>query len=202
MKVLLVDDHLMVIEALGQMLGKSLPSVRVSTANDRLAALNFLKNNRDCRAVVCDLSFHGKMEGYLLVKELAERYPHLPVVVLSMHAEIAFVRKAFAEGALGYVLKTDSPEEICKAIEAVMKGEKYLSSSLKEKEVFAAGAPPSQSLSAREQEIAQLVRAGASSKVIGEKLKISPRTVEVHRRNIMKKLNVHNTAQLVAVLGG
>jgi DNA-binding NarL/FixJ family response regulator len=201
MKVLLVDDHLMVIEALGQLLAQRLPYVKISTAIDENAALGFLKLNRDCGAVVSDLSFRGKMEGYHLVKEITERHPQLPVVVLSMHAEAAFVRKAFAEGALGYVLKTDSPEEICRAIEAVVKGEKFLSSALNEKDVFGGSVAPHE-LSAREQEIAQLVRAGASSKAIGEKLKISPRTVEVHRRNIMKKLNVHNTAQLVAMLGG
>lgn len=199
MKILLVDDHVMIIEALAQMVRKYFPRAQISTAADRAAALNFLAANEDCDALVSDLSFHGKMDGYALVKEVSSKYPEMGVIVLSMHDEHAFVRKALVEGARGYIVKTDPPEEICRAIESVVAGKTYLSSSLNAKKIGELE-PSAQELSAREQEIAQLVKRGASSKVIGEKLSISPRTVEVHRRNLMRKLEVHNTAQLVALL--
>lgn len=199
MKILLVDDHQMIIEALAQFVGQHFSQAKITTVTDRTAAMNFLKANRDCRVLVTDLSFHGKMEGYALLAEATEKYPHLATVVLSMHTEVAFLRKAITEGAVAYIVKTDPPQEICRAIESALRGERYLSSSLSlhSKSVEADGG---NQLSPREREIAQLVRSGASSKTIGEQLKISARTVEVHRRNIMKKLNVHNAAQLVAAL--
>lgn len=199
MKVLLVDDHLMIIEALAQLLSRRYPKFRVHTATSKDEALAFLKANSDCRMVVSDLSFHGKMEGYSLVNEISEKFPSVSAIVLSMHSEQAFVRKAMAEGARGYILKTESPEEIGLAIEKAAGGETYLSPSLRSANE-GRNASAHHDLSARELEIARLVRSGASSKVIGEKLDISPRTVEVHRRNIMKKLQVSNTAQLVAAL--
>jgi DNA-binding NarL/FixJ family response regulator len=197
MNVLLIDDHQLVLEALAELINRKVETLKVFKASAKEEALQMLNSLQDLGAVICDLNFGGKLEGFSILRQVIENNPSLPCVVLSMHSEEALIGKALSLGARGFVVKNDPPEEIFAAIQSVLLGETYLSKSAREAS-RASGLPVA--LSVREQEIAELVATGSSSKVIGERLGISHRTVEVHRQNIMKKLNVQNAAQLVNVL--
>jgi DNA-binding NarL/FixJ family response regulator len=125
------------------------------------------------------------------------------VVLLTMHAEVAFVRRAFDAGASGYVLKHSAPDELIAAIRAALTGKTFVTPTLAGELMHdATGAPggpsdPVAMLTPRQREILQLVAEGRSAKEIGAALNIATRTVEFHKYRIMEALNLHNTAGLV-----
>jgi DNA-binding NarL/FixJ family response regulator len=126
------------------------------------------------------------------------------VVILSMHAHEAYVLEALLAGAAGYVLKESSSDELVQAIRAVTAGQQYLSPPLSEEALGAysrrtGSLPPDpyHTLTAREREVLQLTAEGHSGTDVAERLFISPRTVETHRANLMRKLKVRNQKELI-----
>ena len=196
MKLLIVDDHRLVVEALAALLKKEFPAATVDctfSAADASQAFRL----RDWDVLLCDLNMDGRIQGFSVVTEALKIHPAIKVIMLSMHSERAFVRRALSVGAHAYVVKTEAPEKIFEAIHSVCAGQQYLSPSVATLDMSKDVVSP---LTTRELEVALLVVQGDSSKDIAKRLTISVRTVEVHRRSLMNKLDVNNVAQLVSAL--
>lgn len=144
--------------------------------------------------------------GLNTIEYLAQQYPDIPILVLSRKADEAYVTEALQAGAVGYALKDLSPEELTEAVRIVAGGRRYLSPIFSERAIEAyinnrqAGVEALSSLDMltdREREVFKLVVDGNRSREIAEKLYISPRTVETHRANMMRKLGLRNQADLL-----
>jgi two-component system, NarL family, nitrate/nitrite response regulator NarL len=191
-RLMLVDDHPLVRDGLRARLA-SVPGLAVvAEAGSADAALEIAPRAAP-DLVLMDIGLRGA-NGIEATRRLRALLPALHVVVLSMHDNAEYVREALQAGAGGYVLKDSPAEEIVEAIHAVMAGGQYLSAG-----VFAA--PPRErgddSLTPRELEVLALIAEGLSSKDIGERLAMGVRTVETHRTNLRRKLDLASAAALV-----
>jgi DNA-binding NarL/FixJ family response regulator len=196
-KVGLVEDHHLVREGLRLVLAGARGIEVVGEASDGLEAFELLdRANPD--VMIVDLSL-GDGDGVPVIRALAARRPGLRVVVLSMHRDAETVRQALLAGATGYVAKGAHSMELVDAIRAVMRGERYLHSSVTAAIVddslrwLRAGSP----LSAREREILALIATGQSAVNVGRILGISPHTVRRHVANLSAKLHVRGTPALI-----
>jgi len=201
-RVLLVDDHPIVRDGLARMIA-SQPDLSVSgEAGGAEEALRLVAEDPPDLAVV-DLFLEG-MSGLDLIKVLRERFPALPVLVLSMHDETVYAERVLRAGARGYVMKQVASRTILEAIRTVLRGEVFLSDKLAAgPEGSAAGEPDAGTrdaaivrLSDREREIFALMGQGLTRQAIVEQLGISAKTVETHRANMKYKLNLRSTAEL------
>lgn len=198
-RVLLADDHRMLREALHLLLqDQSDLEVVAQTGNgldvSRLA-------HETLPHVVCmDIQMPG-MDGIDATRALLATLPSTKVVALSAHAEPRYVLDMLGAGASAYVTKGEASDELLRAIRAVLLGRTYLCPDVAGVVASAAaghgrGAVPNVVLGARERQVLKLVAEGHTSHTIGEKLFIAASTVEVHRRNIMRKLDLHSVAEL------
>lgn len=153
--------------------------------------------------LVLDLVMPG-LNGLEIARRLTRSVPHTRIIMLSMHANEAYVIEALRNGASGYVLKGSEARELVRSIRAVLDGRRYLSPPLSENAIAmyaekAAGAPldPYETLSTREREVLQLAAEGHTSPEIAGRLSISARTVEAHRGNLMRKLGLRTQTDLV-----
>jgi len=191
-RVLVVDDHPMVAEGIQSILESYDDIDVVGTLGDGAAVIEEL----DALApdvVLMDLNM-PRMGGLTATEMVLERRPSTRVLVLSMHDSPEYVASALQHGAMGYVLKDVPTEEIKTAIDAVMRGERYLctgaSVALSPKE------DSTEPLTNREQTILLQLAQGKSNKEVALALDISVRTVETHRKNIKRKLGIASTAGL------
>src|SRR6185503_12598730 len=136
-----------------------------------------------------------KLSGLEVLRQVRQRFPQVRVVVLSMHANETYVLEAFNRGACGYILKDSSFTEVIKAVREVTSGRRFLSGSLSQQTIDAylekaktEPSDPYETLTVREREILQMTAESLTSAEVGRRLFISPRTVEVHRQNAMRKL--------------
>lgn len=201
-RILLVDDHALVREGIRNSLA-NLEHIEVAgEARDGREALNFLKNN--CLdLVIMDISMPG-MGGVEATQLIVEKYPEVNVLILSMHNEESRIREALQAGALGYILKNTSMKELLQAIETVAEGETYFTPEVSRKIMNQLvkgkdGYEKNQMvrLTKRETEILKLISEEFTNQEIADKLFISHRTVDTHRRNLIQKLHAKNTAGLV-----
>jgi DNA-binding NarL/FixJ family response regulator len=142
------------------------------------------------------------VSGFDITKLIRKHAPESNIIGVSMHTMPVYARKMLQLGAMGYVTKNSSKEEMVSAIMEVSNGRKYVCEEVKnilaEQELENKSAHPDMNLlTQREIDIVQLIKDGFSSREIAEKLQISLKTVEVHRYNVLKKLNLKNTAALV-----
>ena len=144
------------------------------------------------------------LSGLVVVHRVRRRSPETRVVVLSMYAEEPFVVEALRLGAQAYVLKESTPDELAHAIREVVAGRRYLDASLRERAIEAyvrnadrGAADAYQTLTLREQEVLYLAAEGLTNAEIADRLVISPRTVETHRANLMRKLGLRNQTDLI-----
>ena len=211
-KVFLVDDHTIVRNGLRSII-EDVEDMEVS--GESPGAEWVLKNleNINIDVLMADITMPG-ITGIELVKEISKKKPAIKSLMLSMHNNEEYILKSIEAGALGYILKDSSREEMLNAIRAVSKGEKYFSLPITDVivDVFLKKNRSEEKikternihLSKREKEILMYLIEGTNSRAIAEALEISVRTVDNHRANIMKRLQVKNTAELVklAVEGG
>lgn len=200
LRVLLADDHVMVRAGLARLL-ESIPTVTVvGEACDGYEVLDM------ARALTPDLVFMDvampRLNGLEACAELIKRQPDTRVVILSMHREQQFVRKALQCGAVGYLLKDSAPDELQAAIDAIARNESYLSPTLAQGMLHdirtnAADAKPLASLTARQTEVLALVAQGLSNKEVARQLSLSVKTVDTHRTNLMSQLDIHDVTGLV-----
>jgi DNA-binding NarL/FixJ family response regulator len=199
--VVLADDHPIVRQGLRHLLESNPEFHVVGEAGDGLEAIHLIETLKP-NVLVVDMVMPG-LNGLEVLRQLKRLSPTTRAIVLSMQSANAYVVEALNLGADGYVLKETGPSELANAIYAVTQGNRYISEKLAERlestgrRANEAPLDAYQTLTAREREILQLTAEGKSSAEIGERLVISPRTVEVHRSKIMKKLALHNMADLI-----
>jgi two-component system NarL family response regulator len=199
-RVLLADDHRILREALRTILEKE-NDIKVVGESDN--GRTTLKAAREMSpdVVVMDVAM-PELNGIEATVRMLDRDPNLKVVALSAHSDKRYVLEMLKAGAAGYVTKAAAGTELLRAIRAVAKGMNYLSPDVASavigniKESDSSNPPPSSPLGRREREVLQLLAEGHRSQAIAERLCISPATVESHRRNIMRKLNLHSVAEL------
>lgn len=194
-KVLLIDDHPLVIEGIRSVLDtySHIEVVgSVSTAREGLA----LASRTSPDVVMMDINMPG-ISGLEAIELFKEAHPKARILMLSMHDSREYISSSVIHGASGYVLKDVSTNEIIAAIEAVAAGGTYFSSGVSDVLMRIGGqAKAAGPLTNREMAVLMLVAEGNSSKDIAQTLTISARTVETHRKNIKKKLGIATTAGL------
>ena len=198
-KILLADDHHIVRQGLKALLRSEPEFVVIAEAGDGLEAISLVEKLHPDVAVV-DLMMPG-LSGLEVARQI---HTATRVIILSMHANEAYVLEALRVGASGYVLKDSTAEDLVEAVHTVMDGRRYLSSVLSERVIEAyiqkadaVPVDPYDTLTQREREVFQLVVQGMSNNEISARLSLSPRTVEIHRSNLMRKLDLHNQVDLI-----
>jgi len=191
--VMLVDDHLLVRRGFRRMLEDE-PGIHVvAEAGDGPEAIDLALEHRP-NVVVMDFAL-PTMNGAAVTRRITAGAPEIAVLILSMHAEPAYVRNCLDAGARGYLLKNAMDLELVEAVRKVAEGGRVLDPRLE----LPVGPveEPGRGLSPRELEVLQLIVNGKSNKEIAAVLNLSANTVAVHRANIMQELGIHNTAELV-----
>jgi len=203
--VLIIDDHPLFREGLKVIIGRDRRFEVVGEAGKGREGLRLAKKLRPDLALV-DISLPDQ-NGIDLSREIRSLMPEVRIMIISMHSKIDYIAESFRAGATGYLVKESAAMGLIKGLEAVSRGEYFLDSSLSREVVEKLiEFPPKEksindvsynSLTPREQEVMRLLAEGLSRKEIAEKLFISPKTVENHRTNIMNKLDLHNSMDLV-----
>lgn len=200
-KLLLADDHKLLIDALRPLLEKHRDIEVVGVAEDGLVATELaLKLRPDI--VLMDISM-PRQNGIDAARNIRRDLPDTKIVILSMHADRKFIQASLRAGAVGYILKESAAQEVIEAIKAVKKGELYFSRSVRDQvlhdyvEWLRDGEDkPSSPLSGREREVLQILAEGKSTKDVADILHVSVKTIETHRKQIMDKLDLHSIAEL------
>lgn len=198
-RVLLVDDHTLVRAGVRRILEAHAGLRVVDEVPDGDAALETLAGGV-VDVVVLDLTMPGR-DGFSVLAEIRRRWPAVRVIVLTMHSSSEYVARAVREGAKGYLLKDSAVQDLVAAIDAVMRGGEFYSPAVQRSLADAlrqeTPAPsPLEQLTEREREVLKLVAEGLPTKEIAARLFISTRTVESHRANLMRKLDLHSVARL------
>lgn len=200
-RVLLADNHTLVRAGLRALL-QNIEGIQViAEAGDGREALRLIAEHQP-DVVLMDIAM-PEMNGLEATAHVVKEFPQVRVIMLSMHANEEYVLQALRIGAMGYLLKDAGISELELAIKAISQGETYLSPAVS-KHVVAnylqrVGNEPSslEQLTSRQREILQLIAEGKSTKEIAELLYISVKTVETHRMQLMKRLDIHDVAGLV-----
>jgi two-component system, NarL family, invasion response regulator UvrY len=197
-KILIVDDHEVVRDGVRKLLEEQDGAISCDEAGTPEKALEMAVAG-EWDAVVLDLSFAGK-GGLEILKELKQVRPRLPVLVLTMHSEEQYARRAFKAGAAGFITKDSPRAELSKAIHKVMEGGKYLSPALAEKLVVdlkrGADRPLDETLSDREFQVMRLIASGKTLSEIAELLSLSDKTISTYRARLMEKMGMRTNAEL------
>ncbi|WHZ13835.1 MAG: Two-component transcriptional response regulator, NarL/FixJ family [Nitrospira sp.] len=200
-RVLLADDHRLMRAGLRALL-KSLELVQVvAEAGNGHEAIQLAEQHQP-DIVIMDIGM-PELNGLEATARMVKLTPAPRIIVLSMHANEEYVRRALQAGAAGYLLKGAEPAELELAIKAVMRGETYLTPAVSKQVVQNYLHPremktsPIQELTPRQREVLQLVAEGHSTKDIAQKLNLSAKTVDTHRTELMQRLDIHDIAGLV-----
>jgi two-component system, NarL family, response regulator NreC len=191
--VLLADDHSLVRRGFRRILEDDERMKVVGEANNGVEAIRMAYELKP-KVVVMDLSM-PELDGVQATKEIVKHLPGTEVLVLSMHADDNYVRNALDAGAKGYLLKSAIDVDLVGAIALVSQGKRFIGSGLKY--VSNESDDELSKLTAREKQVLQLIAQGRSNKEIAALLDLSVNTVSVHRANLMEKMNIHRTAELV-----
>jgi len=201
MRSLLADDHGLVRAGLRKLL-ESMPGIKVvGEASDGLALLA-LADELQPNLVLMDIAMPG-LNGLEATARLIKAMPDIRVMILSMHQNEEYVRRALRHGAVAYLLKDSAPMELELAVAAVLRGETYLSPAVSKGVLndyvhrLREDDQPSEQLTPRQREVLQLIAEGLSTKDIARRLNLSIKTVETHRTTLMRQLDVHEVTGLV-----
>lgn len=199
--ILLVDDHKLIRESWSFILNSDSRFLVIGETSNTDDAVEIAKSNHP-NIVLMDINM-TPVNGFDATKLIRKFSPGSRIIGISMHSMPAYARRMLQLGAMGYVTKNSSKDELLTAIVEVNSGKKYICDEVKnilaqqELEEDDNGQPDMNVLSQREIEVVKLIKEGLSSKEIALRLDISLKTVEVHRYNILKKLSLKNTAALV-----
>lgn len=201
-RVLLCDDHRIITDGLKVLLASDPGMECVGVAENGAEALQAVEHVQ-VDVVLMDLDM-PVLDGLAATERLKAKWPQVKVIILSMHDEAAMVQRMMELGADGYLVKNCGRDELLLAIRDVHAGRKHFGSALMEsllqqRQENAARSGLLNDLSEREIEVLAALAEGCTNKEIGERLFISPRTVDTHRTNLMKKLDTHNMAGLVRI---
>ena len=200
-RVLLADDHTLVRAGIRSLLENMEGIEVIAEASDGRDALRLVRAHRP-DVVLMDIAMPG-LNGLEAAARIAKRFPNVRVIILSMHVNEEYVLQALRAGAAGYMVKGADAAELEIAIRAVARGETYLSPMVSKHVVtdyiqrISGETSPLELLTPRQREVLQLIAEGYSTKKIARTLKISVKTVETHRMQLMERLDIHDIAGLV-----
>jgi two-component system, NarL family, invasion response regulator UvrY len=196
--LLIIDDHVVVRDGVKRLAEEQLGATVIGEASTAQEALQRVREAHWDVAVL-DISL-GARNGLEVLKELQQLRPRLPVLILSMHAEEQYARRAFKAGAAGYITKDSSRAELVTALTKVLHGGKYVSPRFAEQLVvdLARGTdqPRHEALSAREFEVMCLIASGKTVSQIAEVLSLSDKTISTYRARILEKMHLKTNAEL------
>ena len=197
-RILIVDDHEVLREGVKRIFDKQVGAITFGEASSGPEALRLIRE-QDWDIVVLDLSLTGQ-NGLEVLKELKQIRPRLPVLILSMHTEVQFARRAFKAGASGYITKDSPRSELTKAINKVIDEGRYISQALAEKLFVDIGRDtdrlPHETLSDREFEVMRLIASGKTAGEIARLLSLSDSTISTYRARILEKMGMKTNAEL------
>lgn len=197
-KIAIVDDHQLFRDGIHSLLSKNDDfEILISSENGK-DFFDKLKSGNLPEIVLLDLTM-PEMNGFEVLVKLKKKYPNIKAIAISMHDDGNYIMQSIRAGAYGYLLKNADEEELLKAIDTVLNGNKYFNQEISQKMInimSLEGVSPKK-LSPKEMEILKLIAEGHTTKEIAQNLFISTRTVETHRNNMMKKLEVKNTPELI-----
>lgn len=197
-KLLIVDDHELIINGIKNMLAAYPRYQIVGQADNGLEVYNLCRQTEPDIAII-DLGLPG-MDGLDVIIQLLRRWPTMKILALTARHEEHHASRTLNSGALGYVLKKSPQQILMAAIQTVSVGKRYIDPALNSSLVnkLAQGTDANQPvLTPRERQILKLITEGACNRIIAAHLSISQKTVETHRLNMMKKLDVHKVAELI-----
>ncbi len=196
--VLIADDHALIREGLKKILNAEPDMTVVGEANNVVELFKQLERPV-INIVLLDITMPGE-SGLDALKELRQKYPHVPVLILSFHPEHRFAVRALKAGAAGYLTKESAAEEVVQAIRKVVGGGKYVSAALAEQLAAelddASSKLPHETLSDREFQVMRLIAAGKKSSEIAEELAVSVNTINTYRMRIFEKMKMQSNVEL------
>lgn len=197
-KLIIADDHELFRNGLAELLRKHDDIKIVKSVADGIEFIELINSQFEADIVLLDITMPN-MDGFQVLKELKTLNSDIKPIVISMHNDGNYIAKCAKMGAYGYLLKNTDEAELILAIRSVNTGKKYFSAEISEKMInFMSTQSISENiLSNKETEVLGLISKGLTTKEIATKLFVSSRTIETHRANILKKLEVKNTAELI-----
>jgi len=196
-KILIVDDHEVVRAGIKRIIQQ--PEIVFGEAGNATEALR-LVNEEHWDLAVLDLSL-GERSGLELLKDLKQARSKLPVLILTMHSEEQYARRAFQAGAAGYITKDSGPDELVKAVARVIGGGRYVSATTAERLALelekGSDQPPHHALSDREFEVMRLIASGKTVGEIAGVLELSDKTVSTYRARILEKMGMRSNAEII-----
>jgi DNA-binding NarL/FixJ family response regulator len=194
--LILADDHVMFRKGVKRIITGVDDFEVIGEANDGRELLDLLKTTSP-HLIILDISMPN-LRGLEATREIKQIYPHVKILLLTMHRKKEFIQQAMVAGADGYLLKEDADTELLKAVKTIREGNKFISSLLSsELADLVTATSQTGALTVREREVLRRVAEGKSSREIADLLHISIFTVRRHRENIIKKLNLSGMADLV-----
>jgi len=198
-KVLIADDHPIVRGGLKELLVRHLETVECGEAGNAEQALAEVRH-QPWDVLILDITMPGR-SGFDILSDVRQAQPKLPILVLSMHPEEQYAKRALRAGAHGYLKKESAPEELIQAVRKLLAGHRYVSPTLAE--LFArdlhesSDHPAHDALSAREFEILVMIGSGKTVGQIAEELHLSVATVSTYRARVLEKMNMGTTVELM-----
>lgn len=197
-KILVGDDHSVVRNGVIKSLTENFPGAQFGEASNAAEILNLVQSFK-WDLIILDISMPGR-NGMEVLKEVKERQPETPVIIFSMYPEDQFALRAIKAGASAYLTKDIPLKVLAEAIKKILKGEKYLTSSLAQLMANElsdnVGKPVYQTLSDREHQVFLLISGGKNVSDIARELNLSVKTISVYRSIILKKMNLKNNAEI------
>ncbi len=199
MRILIVDDHKVVRDGVRYMLTDE-PDIEIVADVDSADAMFEIVETEPVDVILLDIRMPG-MTGLAALERLVTDFPQVEILMMSMHDQPGYVRRAVELGAAGYVLKSAGRDELLVAIRSVAEGQTYIDGELMEPLLaeMRTGAKPTGRLSPREQQVLQLIANGYENKQVARELGISEATVKTYLRGIFERLDVSSRAEAVAV---
>lgn len=203
-KILIADDHPLIAQGIRNIFSNNKEFEVVAMVENGKEAIEFIKKN-EVDIALLDINM-SVMDGVQCAKKIINYFPSIKVAILSMYQEPSIIKEMLSIGVKGYMLKTIPSEELILALKSIYNGKEYFNSDVTKALVsnntsnsisYKSKSPLVEKLTAREKEITKYISQGFTNVQIGEKLFISSRTVDTHRTNIMRKIEVHNVASLI-----
>jgi DNA-binding NarL/FixJ family response regulator len=197
-KILVTDDHAVLREGIMRILATRLENVSFGEASNATEALEKAWEEK-WHLILLDITMPGR-SGLDILQQLRQAQPDTPILVLSMHSEDQFAVRVLRAGAAGYLTKNSDPNELVSAVQKILGGGHYISSSLGEK--LAASLrhniqPPQELLSDREFQVMRMIASGKTLKEIAAELSLSVKTISTYRTRILEKMEMRTNAELM-----
>jgi len=199
MKILIADDHAVFRRGLRETLSEAFSKITFGEARTTQETLE-LARRQDWDVIILDISMPGR-SGLDILDDLHRSHPRIPVLLLTMHPEQQFARRALKAGAAGYLTKDSVPEELKEAIKKIVAGGRYVSATLAEKLAVdlrqGTDVPLHELLSDREFQVLRMIASGKSVKEVADELSLSVKTVSTYRSRILEKTGMKTNADLI-----